>query len=325
MSLHSLDAAAWDAAIEQFTGEVIHAYQMSDQYGTDKCIFAAKSVGETWNYPVVENSVAVNAADGPDSSGNDIVNASNTGYQTNDDDIRTPELTVDRPIKDIRYLPLDQLEVRPDLKLPDNYAKMLGRAVGEGKGIRLTGLLANAANDATGGIENVNTVDVTSDDDDTIGALLKHVFNVIGGDMDLGGVPSDGRHAMLKSNWWYTLLGIDGIFTKEFGGQSNVQRPGEVIMYANFMIHNGRNGFGLNTSNTEWAARMSAETHYQYDMTALMAVVWHTEAWALRHWKEPQVMNDWSTDYDAFKLEARLTMGATAIQGNQGCYSIEEA
>jgi len=315
MSLHSLDAAQWDAAVEHFDGQVIHAYQNTDQYGTDTMIFAAKSVGENWNYPVVENAVAVNEADGdPVRDGN--------AYTTNDADMRAPDMTLDTPLKAIRYVGLDQLEARPDLRIPQNYAMMLGRAVSEGKGIRLTGLLAGCADDATGGIENVQTVDTTSGDDDTIGLLLKHIFNVIGGEMDLAGVPSEPRHAMLKSNWWYTLLGIDGIFTKEFGGQANVQRPGQFIDYANFTIQNGRNGFGLNTTATPWASRMPAK--YEYDMTTLMAVVWGMESWAMRHWSEPTVMNDWSTDHDAFKLEARFTMGTACIQSDDAIFSITE-
>lgn len=319
MALHT-NNGDWDAAVELFNGEVIHAYQNGDIYGTDKMIFAAKTGAETWNYPVVQPSAAVNEVDGAD------VTDTAGAYKTNANDITTRELGVDAPLKDIRLLPLDQIEVRPELRLPDNYARMLGRSLAEGKALRITGLLTNAGMGLAGAgstelVEQIDVVAARATSTTELGDRLKLAFNGIAAGMDATGIPSSGRHIMLKSEYWYELLGQAGIFTKEYGGQANVQAPGEFISYANFAIHNGKVGFGVDTTATPYALRMPAE--YEADMTNIMGVAWHEESWAMRHWVEPTMMNDWVPLRDSFKLEARLTMGMTWIQ-DAGIYAIED-
>jgi len=306
MSLHSLQSSpGWDAAVETFAGFVTHAYQNGDQYGTDKCFFGMKSVGEVYNYPVFQPSTAFNEADGLDMY---------ALMPDNNDDITTTELPVDTPMKDYRLIGLDQIEVRPDLNLGENYAKMLGRALAEGKSIRLNNLLAAAAYGTDGSGSPVdNTHDLDVNGSSNVGTDLKAILNTIAATWDETGVPADGRHMMLKSTLWYELLGVPGIITKEYGGQANVQRPGEVIIYANTIIHNGKVGFGaVDYTNSAWTERLPSK--YRYNMSNVLAVAWHEEAWALRHWKEPTTMYDWATMHDAFKAEARLTMGAAVIQ-----------
>lgn len=311
MSYHTRDD--WDAAVEHFNGNVVMAYQNGDQYGTDKMMFAAKSGAETWNYPVMQPSVAVNEADG------DNVVTTGGAFQGNEGDIVTPKLEVDSPLKDIRILPLDQIDVRPELSLPSNYSSMLGRSVAEGKGIRLTGPLANSALGLlSGGGEQTVGVDFQST---TLGNDLKDAFDLVGANMDEAGIPSEGRHCMLRSTYWYSLMGIAGIFTKEYGGQANVRAPGSYIDYANFKIHNGRVGFGQDYTASPWDARMP--TKYQCDTTLVGAVIWHEESWALRHWKEPTTMNDWVALHNGYKIETRLVMGAIDIQP-EGIWAFED-
>lgn len=315
MSYHTSDD--WEAAVEVFNGTVIHAYQNTDQYGTNKMIYAGATSAETVNYPVMQPSQATNEPDGVDV----VVEAG--AYRANTNDILTTELPVDVPLKDIRLIPLDQIQVRPDLRLPDNYARMLGRSIAEGKGIRLTGLLANAAEDASGGVENVHTVDLTQSPADRA-ADIRDTLNTIAALMDENGVPADGRHVMLRATYWYDLLQLEGIYTKEYGGMAMIQHPGQYIDYANFRIHLGKVGFTDDYTSSEWTARMNTISKYQYNASGntLAAVCWHEESWALRHWKDPTVLNDWVPMRDSYKLEARLIMGAVAIQAEDAIFSI---
>lgn len=329
MALHSLPtslegAGNWDAAVETFNGQVVMAYQNSDMFGNDKMLFAGKPPGEIVQYPVMRNFIAFNDDDGKDVTvaGN---NADGLDKTILDDDIQTTDVVVDKPLKEIKFIPRDQIEIRPDLRLPDNYSRKMGRAISEGKHIRLQNMLAQAArqnvNEATGLTAN--------------GAALKAAFDTIAGEMDEAGVPNDdgGRHIFLRSSFWYSLLGQPGIITKEFGGQANVQRPGPALNYGNWTIWNAGVGWGrdytLADSFADWPAILQSRKppnapgtdspdQYQEDMSDNVGIAWHWESWALRQWVTPTTDIDWVSHLNAFKVETRMTMGASVLAGMDG-------
>jgi hypothetical protein len=312
----------WDAAVETFNGAVVMAYQLGDVYGTEWMMFAGRPPGEIVNYPVMQNFTAINEADGLNTA--DGTGAGGDPATNIANDIVTVEIHVDKPLKQIKYIPRDQIEVRPDLRLPENFAVKLGRSIAEGKTQRIDSMIATAAYAAGN-----NAFDVTVGGSETRGDALKRVFNEIAAFFDRNGVPMTGRHIMLNSADWYELLGVPGMITREYGGQANVQRPGREIIYANWRIHNGLSkswSHGTAANGEDWGSitnpgresntpgPTSTTDWYQADMVNDLGVAWHEEAWALRHWTAPTTDVDWVSQFNSYKVEARFTQGMRAIQ-----------
>lgn len=337
MALHTRDD--WDAAVETFNGQVIQAYQNADQIGTDKMLFDSRPMGETVSYPVMENMAARNEDDGIDITvaagygrqqepatapsadapadyypGSGTVDPDGTDVLPTTD-VRNVRVEVDPVLKENRLIPRDQIQVRPELRLPENYALKLGRAVAEGKYIRCLAMLADRRDLAQD--EGLNGATPSADD------IANGIRNAAS-KLDQAGVPNDdgGRHLFLHSPLWYTLLDAEGVITKEFGGQANVQRPGEVIVYANIIIHNGRLGFGVNFAADGWPDILQGPPgtgqvdKYETDMSTVLGLLWHRESWALRHWENPSTDIDWVSLRNSFKVEARMMMGCEVIQDN---------
>jgi hypothetical protein len=339
MALHTRDD--WDAAVETFNGAVIQAFQNTDQIGTDKMLFDSRPMGETVSYPVMENMAARNeddgidisqsagygrgtepttapSADGPDDyyPGGGLSPPVDDASVLPASDVRNVRVEVDPVLKENRLIPRDQIQVRPELRLPENYALKLGRAVAEGKYIRCLALLAGSRDGALD--EGLGDASPTAD-------VIANGIRNAASKLDQAGVPNDdgGRHLFLHSPLWYSLLDAEGVITKEFGGQSNVQRPGEVIVYANIIIHNGRLGFGVDFGSDGWedilvgpTTSTAQTTKYRTDMGAVLGILWHRETWALRHWENPSTDIDWVSLRNSFKVEARMIMGCEVIQDN---------
>jgi hypothetical protein len=322
---HTISPGLWEAAVETFNGSMVMAYQNGDLYGVDWMMFSGKPPGETVNFPVLRAMTAKNEQDGENTADSAVHTDGKTPLDSIEDDVTTVRLTVDKPLKEYRYIPRDQIEVRPDLRLPDNFAVKLGRAVAEGKTQRIDSLLWQAGTQ----LNEVSVADALGTFP-TRGEQLKTAFNEMAATFDANGVPSDDRHIMLNPTDWYELLGVPGIITKEYGGQANVQRPGQVIIYANWLIHNGRSiswkkgssvtsGHDYSTATDRESGTTSERPSdvldwYLGDLSNALGVAWHSEGWALRHYVTPTSDVDWVAQFNSYKTEARLTMGARPIQ-----------
>jgi hypothetical protein len=226
---------------------------------------------------------------------------------------RAPELDLDDPIKAWNHIPKDLADVRPELELVNNYGDALGRDIANGETRRITSFLAGSVN--TSFVDNAveANFNATSGLGDNVAAAIREAA----GFLDDGGVPGDGRWMALESTEWYSLLEVDGVMRKDFGGMANVRRPGDFIEYADFTIRKvGGGTFRTDYTSTLYATAFADK--YEFNLDNVVGVAWHRESWALRRVRRPEVLVDWREETDEWKVEARSHMGTAVIKEAEG-------
>lgn len=293
--------------VELFNGQVFTEYQTLRLFEPAMMIYREGGIGERINFPVIETQVAQNLADGTTMSQN-VLNP------------RAPELDLDDPIKAWVHIPKDLADVRPELELVTEYGNALGRDIANGETGRLIAHLGNACDTSAADSVVTANLDATSG----LGAIVAAALRECASLLDANGVPGQGRWGMLHSTQWLELLDVEGVQSREWGGNANVKMPGMIIQYADFNIIRGTGGFfGTDFTGAPYATAWASK--YRYDATNLRGIFWHREAWALRRVRRPEVLVDWLPETDEWKVEARSHMGTACIKEDDGIIRLENA
>ncbi len=281
---------------EVFGGAVFAAYTHTDYFGTSGMQFYGVRPTEVVNVPVTQQGDARFLDDGNDHTAED---SSMIGQQ----------VPLFDPIKSSNLVKQTQVDTRPDLALLENLGRQHGRNVGRTKTIGLLNMLAGAADGAGNNI--AGDFDTTTDPQTEV----KNGIKAIATAMDEAGVPPEGRFGMLKSAAFYELADADGVMSVDFGGQANRQRIGgnlAPIMYLNILIRNCGVGFG-----TEWTdtgvGGINFPAALDHDMTQVVGVFWHEDAWALRHQTQLQTVTPFIDHKQSWLVLARLHLGAAEV------------
>jgi hypothetical protein len=290
--------------IETWAGVVLTEYQLTRIFEPMMMMHFEGGVGERINFPVLETQVAQNLDDGLSMGQQDIAP-------------RAPELDLDAPIKAWNHIPKDLADVRPDLELVNAYGMALGRDIANGETRRIVAFLSSCGEGTL--VDNVVSADL--DATSGLGEIVAAAIRELAAGLDEQGVPGQGRWMALHSPQWYSLLSVDGVMRKDFGGQANVQRPGDFIEYADFSIRKvGGATFDQDYTATPYAAAFDAK--YSFNTEEIFGVAWHRESWALRRVRSPEVLVDWIPQEDNWKVEARSHMGTACVK-EAGIYVLQ--
>lgn len=282
---------------EVYGGAVFAAYTHGDYFGTSGMQFYGVRPTEVVNVPVTQQGDGKFLDDGDD-------------HTNEDSSMVGAEVPLFVPIKSSNLVKRTQVDTRPDLNLLQNLGRQHGRNVARIKTISLLNLLASASDGAGNNI--AGDFDATSN----LPAIVKQGVKEIATAMDEAGVPPEGRYGMLRSSLFYELADEDGVMSVDFGGQANRQTIGgnlAPIMYLNIMIKNVGVGFG-----TDWTASAQADVvdfpdALKFDMTDIVGVFWHEDAWALRHQTALETVTPFIDHKQSWLVLARLHMGAAEV------------
>lgn len=273
------------------------AYQLSDLFGVDSMVFYGVTAADNINIPIVDGSDAINLPDGGDHTL--AGTASMTGV----------DIPVDDPLKAKNMVRRDDIELRPDLQMLARFGRVHGTRVGKGKTERILQHLTDQAVTAT------NTTDTNYTGSSDVGAAVDKDIKALASTWDEDGIPSEGRHIMLKTELFYELPAVRAIFGREFGGQASAQSVSMsfTIRYLNFFIHNGPIAFGTDFTATA-SDGLNLPSGQRTDMTNIRATAWHEDSWALRHQTNLLTSFDWIAFKQAYLVMARLFMGMNTLQ-----------
>lgn len=290
-----------DTETEVFAIGVQEAYQHADYFDNGWSIFTGMVAGESLNVPVMQEGEAENKADGTDHAGSATMASVNIDL-------------VD-PIKSFSDILKTQVDIRPDLNLISNVGAQLGRDVGIGRTIRIANHLSFTA--------DANSKSVT-DDFATISGLGDTVKDAIANVMALmddDGIPASMRFALMKPKQFYSVRGVAEIVSSDFTQGQNVNQSigGNMAMmsYLNCIIRNVGGIFGIDWTATAHAGKnlpTATGKEMADDMSNVVALFWHHDAWAVRHQTGLESSIDWIQRNQVWMSIARLHMGVKVIQ-----------
>lgn len=292
--------ALTDTETEVFAIGVQEAYQHADYFDNGWSIFQGMVAGEVLNVPVIQSSEATNKADGTDHEGSAT--------------IESVLIELVDPIKSFSDILKTQVDIRPDLNLIANVGAQLGRDVGTGRTIRIANHLTFTAD------ANSNSV---TDDFATISGLGDTVRDAIAsimGTMDDRGIPASMRFGLLKPKQFYSVRNVAEVISSDFSQGQNVNQSigGNMAMmsYLNCLIRNVGGIFGINWTSGHDDANLPTATGKEMadDMTNIVGLFWHHDAWAVRHQTGLESSIDWIQRSQVWMSIARLHMGVKVIQ-----------
>lgn len=284
------------ADTEMYGGRAFMAYQVADLYGTDRMDFYGVKPTEKVNVPVWENDTAVNKSDG-------------VTHLDGESDVTGHEVPLFAPVKAYSHITKEQVDVRPDLQLLQRRGMKQGQAVGNGKTLRLTGFLANIADGAG------NTIEIDARTESTLVDEVARGVEAIQVAFDNLEIPPQDRFGKLNSTLFYKLARHNLFFSKDYGGAANIQNLGmgfEFPLY-NFKIGNCPIAFGNDLTDQAFDA-YNLPTVSQFDLSNVVGVFWHKDAWALRHQTSLETTAGWVEHFQAWLTMARLHCGYGVIQ-----------
>lgn len=254
-----------DAELTVFSSRVIASYSIGDLYGTDCMIHFGPEDGENMNVPTYII---------PDDAGNFADGQSHLGRTAQ---IVGSDIPVYDPIKSFNDVPRQKVKTRPGLRLLENLGQVHGQAVAKTKTEQLTAFLAQVAEDN----DNIVEVDLSTMSKRT--EEIDRGLEEIQARFDDAEVPPTDRFARVNTTVWYTLPRIPHYWSKDFGGVAKIQGYGadEDVHLYNFRIRQCPVAFGVDYSDQSMDDRDFPEIA-RHDMTDVLGVFWHKNAWAMR-------------------------------------------
>ena len=290
-----------DTETELFSIGVQEAYQHADYFDNGWAIFQGMVAGETLNVPVVQPGEAENKPDG--------------GSHDNGATIESVTIELVDPIKSFSDILKTQVDIRPDLNLISNVGAQLGRDVGFGRTIRIANHLSFTADAASNSV---------TDDFATVSGLgdtVKDAIASIMGTMDDRGIPASMRFGLMKPKQFYSVRGVAEIVSSDFSQGQNVNQSigGNLAMmsYLGCIIRNVGGIFGVDWTATAHAGKnlpTATGKEMADDMSNVVALFWHHDAWAVRHQTGLESSIDWIQRNQVWMSIARLHMGVKVIQ-----------
>lgn len=289
-----------DTDLEVFGIGVLEAYQHRDYFQEDWALFQGMTAGEVVNVPVMQEGAAENLADGSAHEGTAVM----VGY----------EIPLVDPIKSFVDILKTQVDIRPDLNLLTTVGRQVGRDVGFGRSLRIANHLAYTSN-ANGTEESDDYAQA-----DGLGTRVKDGLKAVATAFDDAGVDSEMRFCMLNPTCFYALRGEAEVISSDFTqGQNINQAIGgnmSILNYLNFTIRNMGGIFGVDwTASAHGPKNLpSTDPVMEYDMTDVVAICWHHDAWAARHQTGLETNVDWIHRDQVWMPIARLHMGMRVIK-----------
>lgn len=283
---------------EVYSGKVHLQFQAGDVYGTSGMIFYANRPTEVINDPVITGDVfGRHEADGSD-------------HTAEDNAMVGVEVPLFEVIKSRTSIPYSKINVRPDLGMVGRFGTKNGRNLATGKTIRLNNALAKVADTAG------NTIDVDENaTDGTAPRKCREAIEELAGLMDNLGVPGDMRRGVLSPRFFYKLGSEQGVIRRDYGGKANAQTLGSSSLeYANFTMVKSPLGFGVDYTATAQAG-LALPSPLMFDMTDVLGVFWHPEAWALREQEFSSAVDN-IPEKQIVQLLSRYHMGFKEIQAD---------
>jgi len=290
-----------DTETEVFAIGVQEAYQHADYFDTGWSIFQGQVAGESLNVPVVQAGEAENKADG-------------TSHD-NGATIESVNIDLVDPVKSFSDILKTQVDIRPDLNLISNVGAQLGRDVGFGRSLRIANHLSFTA--------DANSKSVT-DDFVTVSGLgdtVKNAIATVMGNMDDDGVPTSMRFGLLKPKQFYSMRGVAEVVSVDFTRGQNVNQSigGNMagMEYLNCLIRNMGGIFGVDwTASAHSGKNLPTASGLEMadDMTNIVGIFWHHEAFGVRHQTGLESSIDWIQRNQVWMSIARLHMGIKVIQ-----------
>ncbi len=282
---------------EVFAIGVQEAYQHADYFDSGWSIFTGMVAGESLNVPIVSTGEAQNRADGTTHSDGAVITAIN--------------ITLEDPIKAFSDILKTQVDIRPDLNLISQVGAQLGRDVGFGRSLRICNALTKTADAASKSVtDDFNTVS-------GLGDTVRDAIKVIMGNMDDDGIPTSMRYGLLSPKLFYSVRGEAEVISVDFtqGQAVNQSIGGNMagVDYLNCMIKNMGGIFGVNWAASAHVSKL-LPTAMEDDLTDILGLFWHHDAWAVRHQTGLESSIDWIQREQVWMSLARLHMGLKVIQ-----------
>lgn len=254
--------------VEIFSGEVQKTFAIMDPYGANSSRYFAARPGEVLNQPIVAHGDGRFFADGQD----------HTTWTSSE--MTAEEIPLFTPFKARDAVNFSDMDVRPDLNFLMNFKDAHARSLAEMKAICLTSFLAKVA------IAAGNTVSVdASATDGTAPANVKNGFKTIRSNMSAARV-DDGIRCMLKPSAYVELVDQDGVVSKDFGTGTDrafAGAKGHGLSYMDIAITQLGIAFGTDWTSTDTRFdTISMPTEVEADLSNVLGVVWHPDAWCLR-------------------------------------------
>lgn len=276
--------------LKVYAGSVMHDYILSDFFGSNTMRHFGMTDSEDINMPIMLHGTAAFLDDDRDHT------ETVSSFVASDIDLFTPLKASNRVKK-------RTVQERPGLRHLENLGESHGRVVGKMKTQVIMSFLARQAD------SNGNTVEVDSTPLSGYGASLKTQLKTIAANMDELEVPAENRFCMMKSSAWYEIADLDGVMSVDFGGQADRQTLGgntDIIKYINIPIMNVGIGFGTDFADSAYPTfPVTAE----FDMTNVVALVWHKDTFAMREQVTPQTSIDWIPHLQVWQTLTRYQFG----------------
>ncbi len=284
---------------EVFAIGVQEAYQHADYFDTGWSIFTGMIAGELLNVPIISDGEAENLADGGSHDGSALI----TGL----------EITLKEPIKSFSDIKKTQVDIRPDLNLITQVGAQLGRDVGFGRTLRITNHLTSTADAASKSV----TDDFTTTSG--LGEVVKDAIAEVMSNMDDDGIPASMRFGLLKPKQFYSTRGVAEMVSVDFtrGQDMNASIGGNMagFDYLGCLTRNMGGIFGVNWLATAHAGK-NLPSDMEDDLTNIVGVFWHHDAFAVRHQTGLESSIDWIERNQVWMSIARLHMGMKILQAD---------
>ena len=285
--------------VEMYAGTSLFQYQLLDYFGESSMRFMGPKAAEVINQTVVQSGTAANFADGQSHL---------SGAAT----IKGVEIPLTPPLKARVDVKRSDVDTRPDMNLLSDLGENHGMAVARGRTVRLMNVLSYAANAASQEFE-VDTETTSNDLGDLIAAGIESIAVA----MDTAGVPETNRYGLLYPAGFYKLGLATKIQTKDNGGLGNIQTfggPNAVLPYLNFQIANCGLGFGTDWTDSAYNTPFTGvPTGWRYDMTGVLGIFWHKDAFAVRHQTTLERSAEWLPEHQSWLTMSRLHFGAKVL------------